>query len=513
LATQNLLATRLSARNLKSQKRSPNASDTSTAPLPSAKPSVAESGRATASTAVTSHTVMSSRSGPDYGNGTSCGNGDGAGVGGSSASDATGKAWNIRASDRSLRTINPIRQLVQGITGEPNPAKILIDLSVGDPTRYGNLRVGHDIVEKYCEVVRSGQNNGYTQSMGGLAAREAVARRYTLPKTAPLTAADIVLTSGVSGALELALGALANEGDNVLLPRPGFPLFKTMLDGFGVEARYYSVLPHQSWEVDVADLARIADSRTVAIVINNPSNPCGSVYSAEHIREIVDAASAMRLPIVADEVYADMVFSGHSFVPVASMSIDVPVLSVGGVSKQFVVPGWRAGWLMIHDRNNVLKAGGVRQGINQLSTRMLMTNAPVQAMLPHMLESGSASVTFKALMAELEVNAARTMEGLRDCVGVRCVAPQGSMYLMAEIDVKLLGFSDDLEFTKTLRSEESVFVLPGQCFLAPNYVRIVFCAPSDVLADATDRIKKFCARHAAATSAAVAIAALVADNS
>jgi tyrosine aminotransferase len=433
----------------------------------------------------------------------STGNGEAGGVGsngfgsGTSRVGEAGGEWNVKASDRSMRTINPIRQLVQGIAGGLNPAKSLIDLSVGDPTRYGNLRVGEDITEEYCSIVRSGKHNGYTHSTGSIAARRAVAARYSVPGMPRLDEEDVVLTAGVSGALEMALGALANEGDNVLLPRPGFPLFKTMLDGFGVEARYYSILPDESWEVNVEDFARQADDRTVAIVVNNPSNPCGSVYSAAHIRSILAAASQLRLPIVADEVYSDMAFSGAEFTSIASQSADVPVLSVGGASKQFVVPGWRAGWLLIHDRNGVLEGGGVRTGIRQLSTRMLMTNAPVQALLPRMLETGTSSPAFQSLMADLESNATTTMAGLADCVGLTCVPPQGSMYLMAKVDTKQLGFADDLEFTKELRTEESVFVLPGQCFLAPDYVRIVFCAPPEVLREATDRIKAFCARRAA----------------
>lgn len=426
------------------------------------------------------------------------------GTGSARAGRGEARGWSVKASDRSMRTINPIRQLVQGISGEPNPDKELIDLSVGDPTRYGNLVVGDDIVEEFCKVVRAGKSNGYTQSMGSVDARRAVAARYSIPDVAPLDHDDVLLTAGVSGALEMALGALANEGDNVLLPRPGFPLFKTMLDGFGVEARYYSVLPDRAWEIKVDDLVAQADDRTAAIVINNPSNPCGSVYSAEHIQAILDAASLLKLPIVADEVYADMVFSGQEFVPIASLPSDVPVLSVGGASKQFVVPGWRAGWLLIHDRGGVLAAGGVRTGLRQLSTRMLMTNAPVQAMLPVMLAAGAAAPAFRRLMADLERNACATMDGLAGCAGLTCVPPQGSMYLMAKVDVEALGFADDLEFTKALRAEESVFVLPGQCFLAENYVRLVFCAPPHVLSEATGRIKEFCARRAESVIAATA---------
>lgn len=424
------------------------------------------------------------------------GSGSGGSVSGEMAASASGEGWNVKASDRSLRTINPIRQLVQGISGKPNPDKELIDLSVGDPTVYGNLRVGEDVIDKFCDVIRTGNNNGYTMSMGSLAARQAVADRYALPSCAPLSADDVVLTSGVSGALELAIGSLANEGDNILLPRPGFPLFKTIFDCYGVKARYYELLPNSSWEVDIASLRAAADHRTAAIIINNPSNPCGSVYSADHIAAILSAAHDLRLPIIADEVYADIVFSPHTFHPLASLSTSVPILAVGGISKQTAVPGWRSGWLLIHDRAAIFAAANLRTGIRNLSTRMLTMNAPVQAVLPTILSARARAPAFVALLTTLQNNAAVLVDALAPCPGLTTVAPQGSMYLMAALDVAALGFDDDLAFTKALRAEESVFVLPGECFQAPNFVRIVFCAPAPVLQEAAARITRFCATHA-----------------
>lgn len=403
--------------------------------------------------------------------------------------------WTVRASNRSLRTINPIRNLVQGIDVKPNPAKELIKLSVGDPTLYGNLKVSKKAVDEYCKVIQSMKHNGYSMSMGSLEARTAIAERYTLP-SAPLTPDDVVLAGGTSGALELAIGALANEGDNILLPLPGFPLFRTIAEGFGIECRYYRLLPNDQWEIDLKHLATLADSRTAAIVVNNPSNPCGSVFKKEHIQQILKTASKLHLLVIADEVYADMVFSESEFTSIGSQSVDVPVISVGGISKQFVVPGWRLGWILLHDRNDLLKQGDVRKGIRQFTTRMLVPNSPAQAVVPYLLSGGVEDESFKAIMSELELNAKFTVKALAKAPGLRCIAPQGAMYTMAEIDSELLGFADDMEFTKALLREESVFVLPGQCFQAPNFIRIVFCAPQFVLSEAFHRIRRFCSRRA-----------------
>lgn len=412
-----------------------------------------------------------------------------------SSQSRRGDSWNVQASVRSLRTINPIRNLIQNMKVEPNPDKELIKLSIGDPTVYGNLKVSERAIERYCESIRSYTVNGYSMSMGSIEARTAVAKRYSTPQS-PLSADEVFLAGGASGALELAIGAIANEGDNLLLPRPGFPLFVTIAENYGIECRFYRVNPDRNWEVELSDLIELADNRTAAILVNNPSNPCGSVYSESHIEDLLATAAAIKVPIIADEVYSDMVFDGRPFTSVGSKSIDVPVLCVGAISKQFVVPGWRIGWILMHDRNGVFEAGNVPKGIRQLTTRMLVPNTPAQAVLPALLQHGTRDPAFLAVMDELEINARFTVQSLAKAKGLRVIEPQGAMYVMVEVDVGLLGFKDDMEFTEKLMEEESVFVLPGQCFQATNFVRIVFSAPQEVLSDAFFRIRSFCSRHA-----------------
>lgn len=399
--------------------------------------------------------------------------------------------WNVSASDRSLRTINPIRNLVQNIQVVPNPSKTVIKLSIGDPSVYGNLVVSDEVLKAFSDVIWQRRANGYSLSMGSSEARAAVANRYST-SASPLTEDDVLLTGGTSAALEVSFSALVNEGDNVLLPRPGFPLFRTLAENLGVECRYYRLDADKEWDVVLEDISALADERTRAIVVNNPANPCGSVYSREHIEEILAVASSLRVPVLADEVYADMVFSEGAFTSFGAASVDVPVLCVGGISKQFVVPGWRLGWVLVHDRNGIFTRGDVRKGLRQLTTRMMPPNTPVQSILPMMLEK---SPGFAQVMAELSENASFTMDQLKYVPGLRCIKPSGAMYVMVEVDADAMGFKDDVEFTEKLYEEEAVFVLPGQCFQLPNFVRIVFAAPKDILADAFGRIAQFCARH------------------
>lgn len=416
------------------------------------------------------------------------------GSGGSSYSGqdqapSVGDGWRVAASDRSLRTINPIRNLVQNIRVNPNPSKKTIKLSVGDPTVYGNLKISASIVGSLCQELKSGRSNGYSLSMGDAKARTAIAERYSTPSS-QLSSDDVFITSGASGALELAIGALVNEGDNILLPSPGFPLFRTLAEGFGIECRFYELNPDQDWQVKLEDLTRVANKRTRAILVNNPSNPCGSVFSRDHMEDIMAVAAALRLPVIADEVYADMVFTGE-FNSFGAVSAEVPTLVVGGISKQFVVPGWRVGWVLVHDRENIFEKAGVRRGLRQLTTRMICANTPVQMVIPLMLED---HMGFRAVMKELQENADFTAKSLKSVEGLKCVEARGAMYVMVGVDVSRMGLRDDMEFVERLYEEEAVFVLPGQCFKAPNYVRVVFAAPKDVLADAFSRIAAFCKR-------------------
>lgn len=161
---------------------------------------------------------------------------------------------------------------------------------------------------------------------------------------------DVFLTSGASHALDLCIALLGSKGKNILIPRPGFPLYKTLCSAYGVETRPYNLLPDSDWEVDTCQMQSLIDSNTVAIIYNNPSNPCGSVFSSQHISEILLVAQKHCIPIIADEIYENMVFPGETFIPIASLTSEVPVLSCRGTTKRFLIPGMRLGWITLHDR-------------------------------------------------------------------------------------------------------------------------------------------------------------------
>lgn len=403
----------------------------------------------------------------------------------------------IRASVSSLRMTNPIRALLETIKVPENPEKEMIDLSIGDPTVYDNLSVHPFVKEELKKVVDSPLRSfhGYVHSAGSSEAKRAVAQKFTSPES-PLRETDIILTSGCSGALEIAIKAFCNPGDNILLPRPGFSLYQTICEHLDVKWKHYNLLPEREWEVDLEQLSSLVDERTKVILVNNPSNPCGSVFSREHIKAILEIAEKHQLPIISDEVYYDMVFpsSGKQFESFGRVSEDVPVLVVGGIAKRYLVPGWRVGWIQIHDRNGLLEE--VRQGLNRLTTLILGPNTLVQGVLPQMLHN-TPEEFYQHSLSQLEANAQLLVEQLANVPGLKVIKPSGAMYVMMGIEVeKFEDIKDDVDFTQKLLAEEYVLVLPGTIFQIPNYVRLVICPTLDKLRLVCERLVSFSARHA-----------------
>ncbi|CEG49805.1 tyrosine aminotransferase [Plasmopara halstedii] len=408
--------------------------------------------------------------------------------------------WNVQSSDFASLCSNPIRKIVDNIKKPKTSIKTLIPLSLGDPTVFGNLHCPDVLVQAIIRNARSMRHNGYIHSAGSEAARISIAQHFGNIR-APLTMDDIIITSGCSGAIEIALRGLLNPGDNILLPKPGFPLYQALCEAHKIECRFYNLTPECSWEVDLEHMQSLINDRTKAILVNNPSNPCGSVYSKLHLNDILDLAELNKIPIIADEIYGDMVFGSDVFYPMASLTNTVPVVAVGGLAKQFLVPGWRVGWIMVHDRNEILK--GVRSAYFKLSQNILGANSLVQSTIPDLLTPVPGSVEEESLtdfrkryFTTLEDNARFTINTLATILGLEVVVPQGAMYAMVRIHMKVLTkIRDDLDFTQKLLDEESVFVLPGQCFGLADYFRIVFSAPHNVLAEAYTRLAEFCYRH------------------
>lgn len=438
--------------------------------------------------------------------------------------------WVCPPSAKSLRTTNPIREIVDPIVAssvkcgkDRGDGKDQISLALGDPTVYGNLPPCPAALNAILSTLQSpcsGAAAGYVNACGAAAARESIASHHSrdLPPQDRVTADNVIVANGCSGALELALTALLDEGSVLLVPRPGFPLYQVIAESHGAKVVGYDLLPERGWEIDLDSVEEIfkrseweGKGAVRGIVVNNPSNPTGSVYSELHLMDICRLAARYRVPIVADEIYGDMTF-GSNFFPLANVAAkldrNVPVIAASGLGKQYLVPGWRVGWIVFHDS----KSGSLRKverGAKRLAQVVLGASHLIQCAIPAVLtpsmpqEGSSIDAWKKGVTKTLARQATFTYDMLSKCPGLTVIPPQGAMYIMVKINIEEFddSITDDVSFSQMLMDEENVFVLPGKAFgcssKSPSYnaFRVVFCAPEEILAVAFCRIGDFCVRH------------------
>ncbi|XP_062501524.1 tyrosine aminotransferase-like [Corticium candelabrum] len=407
--------------------------------------------------------------------------------------DSRSKQWNLQPTTTARNTFNAIRAIIDTSTAKPNPEYETIKLAAGDPAVYPGFEPPSSALEAIRESVNSEKFCGYQPAHGNATARKAVAELYSTP-TQSLSSDDVLLTCGCNGALDICFRGLANPGDNILIPSPGFIIYTTMLDSYGIGFKEYRLLPEQNWDVDLYHLESLFDSKTKAIVVNCPSNPCGSVYTKEHKLEIIKLAAKHCVPIIADEVYGGMVFADIEYKSFGALSTDVPILSCGSLAKRYLVPGWRLGWIVLYDSVTALSSE-VRESLVRMCQVILGPCAVIQGAVPKILKE-TPTEFFQAINRKLGENAILVFDRLSKVPGLTPIMPRGSMYTLVGIDQKQhAGFKDDYDFTERLYSEMSVRCIPGKAFRAPGFFRIVLCASQAKLIEACDRLSEFCARH------------------
>ncbi|PWU88022.1 putative tyrosine aminotransferase, putative,L-tyrosine:2-oxoglutarate aminotransferase [Trypanosoma cruzi] len=407
------------------------------------------------------------------------------------------ESWKVlEPSTMSKRGVNTLECIT--LRNSKAPAnKSQLKLSIGDPTHDGNLVAPPSAVDALVRCVEGNKCNGYPQMTGRPDAREAVAQ-YWGKNFAPQQAAhckgeNVVFGCGVSDVFIISLTSLCDEGDNILIPKPCFSFYDFACELYSVEARHYLCNHEKDWEIDFDHLRSLVDGRTKAILMNNPSNPCGSNFSRQHIADLIRVCEELHLPLIADEIYAGLVFSGETFTSVADFDTPVPRFILGGLSKVFMVPGWRLGWALLMDTHG--HAGDVMRGMQNLSTVALGPCAVVQGALPEILSQTPESY-FKSNAEELRENAVVLAKAIQQCHGLSCTVPQGSMFIMVGVNTKLFkDITNDMEFYEMLEDEENVQVVPGEDLHMPGYFRIVVSRPKKIVDEVAARIHDFCERH------------------
>jgi len=375
---------------------------------------------------------------------------------------------SIRVSPRISGFTYAIRNIVTEARAVEASGRRVRYLNIGDPIPFG-FRTPPHLIEAAARAMRDG-HNGYTASAGIEPARLAVAADYS-NRGMPVSPDRVVLTAGTSEGIELALAALADAGDEVLVPTPTYPLYTAVLAKLGARPVFYQTDPSNGWLPDVDDLKRRLSAATRAIVVIDPNNPTGAVYPDATRRAIIDLAERAGVPILADEVYADLAFDGPSPL-LGSLAPDAAILSFSSLSKAYLAPGWRAGWLAVGRTDRLDDA---MAAIRKLADGRLCSAGPMQHAITAAL-TGDRSHQ-RTFVDALRVRADLTTSRLNRIPGIRCVAPRAAFYAMPQVELPA-GKTDE-DFVLGLLRSKGILCVYGSGFgAAPEqgFFRIVYLA-------------------------------------
>ncbi|XP_020415547.1 probable aminotransferase TAT2 [Prunus persica] len=337
--------------------------------------------------------------------------------------------------------------------GDHHPQRPTIMLGCGDPTEFRSFWTTQSAVDAVTDALQSFKFNSYCPTGGVLEARRAIAEYLSRDLSHKLLAEDVYLTGGCTQAIEIMVSVLARPGSNILLPRPGYPQYEARASFDHLEVRHYYLLPEKGWEVDLDAVEALVDHNTTAIVIINPSNPCGNVFTYQHLEKIAETAKKLSNFVISDEVYGHLTFGSNPFVPMGKFSSTVPVITLGSISKTWIVPGWKLGWIVKNDPKGIFDKTRI---VDSIKNYLDITTDP-------------------AAFIQTNINV---------------------VWRTSSILSTLEGIDDDIQFCLKLAKEESVIVLPGVTVGLKNWLRITSAVELPVLEDGLQRIKAFYQRHA-----------------
>lgn len=364
----------------------------------------------------------------------------------------------------------------------------ILKLNIGNLAPFGFEapdEVRHDV------IMNLGEASGYTDSKGLFAARKAVMHYSQQKNIAGVELDDIIMGNGVSELIVMCMQGLLNNGDEVLLPAPDYPLWTAAVSIAGGVPKHYICDEKSDWFPDVSHMRSLITDKTRALVLINPNNPTGALYPKEVLLEIVELAREHDLIIFADEIYDKMIYDGHEHVSVASLADDVLFITLNGLSKNYRACGYRAGWLIIS--GNKRHAQDYIDGLVILASMRLCANVPAQYAVQTSLGGYQSINDLVKPGGRLTARRDLAHQLITDIPGVTCVKPKAALYLFPKLDPKIYPIDNDQIFVLDLLEAEKVLVVQGTGFNwpHPDHFRLVFLPNTDDLVDAIGRIAKF----------------------
>ena len=368
----------------------------------------------------------------------------------------------------------------------------ILKLNIGNPAPFG-FRAPDEVVKDMMMNLTSTQ--GYSDSRGLFSARKAIMQYCQIKGIPNVGMNDIYTGNGVSEMITMSMQALLNNGDEILVPAPDYPLWTASVSLGGGTPVHYMCDEQADWNPDIDDIKKKITDRTKGIVIINPNNPTGAVYSREILEEIVQVAREHQLIIFADEIYDRLVMDGVEHISIASLCPDLFCVTMNGLSKSHRIAGYRVGWMCLSGDKSYVK--GYLEGINMLSNMRLCSNVPAQSVIQTALGGYQSS-------QELLIPGGRVYEqrefiykALNSIPGVSAVKPKAAFYIFPKLDVERFNITDDEQFAFDFLREQKVLVTHGKAFNwpDPDHFRVVYLPRKEVLEETMNKLELFLSKY------------------
>ena len=368
----------------------------------------------------------------------------------------------------------------------------ILKLNIGNPAPFG-----FEAPEEVLLDMRHGLNEaqGYSESKGIFPARKAIMQYAQLKNIPDVTINDIYTGNGVSELINLCMQALLNEGDEILIPAPDYPLWTATATLAGGKAVHYICDEQAEWYPDINDIKNKITNRTKAIVIINPNNPTGALYPKEILEEIINIAREHQLIIFSDEIYDRLLFDSCKHISVASLAPDLFCVTFSGLSKSHMIAGFRIGWMIRSGRKDLAK--DYIEGINMLSNMRLCSNVPAQSIVQTALGGYQSVEKYVKPGGRICEQRDYIYKALNDIPGVSAVKPKAAFYIFPKLDIKKFNIHSDEQFALDFLKEKRVLIVHGKGFnwAEPDHFRIVYLPQLSVLEESAVKLASFLSNY------------------
>jgi len=405
-----------------------------------------------------------------------------------------GHAMNtIKKSDKLQNVCYDIRgPLLQTANKMEAEGKRILKLNVGNPAPFG-LEAPHEILRDV--AMNLSEATGYSDSQGIFSARKAILQYYqSKGLLSAVDVRDVYLGNGVSELIVMTMQALMNDGDEVLIPMPDYPLWTAAANLAGGTAVHYRCNEEDNWHPDIEDIKSKITHKTKGIVVINPNNPTGSLYSDELLKQIIEVAKEHNLIIMADEIYDRILYDENVHTPMSTLTDEVLVLSYNGLSKSHRIAGFRSGWMMVSGRKQ--HATDFIEGLDMLASMRLCSNVQGQYAIQTAMGGHQSMQDLTSESGRLYKQREMAVSRLNAIKGISCTMPQGAFYCFPKMDPEVYPITDDMDFMMDLLVEENVLMVQGTGFNwdKPDHFRLVFLPNLLDLENAMDRLDRFFAK-------------------